>query len=290
MNHDNVHEHISDRDLIAAADGELPSRRLAWVYGHLAECESCSQKLEKLEQTSAELAIALTNDTNAAAGLSDLADSRAALRERLACEQQIPWHRRLAAALGGALARQSWLYSTAIVLFAATMILVAYRQFWVMDSNGIAAVQAAPLPRPNLTPGAALNVPTEICLVARPENPSAIPVSEREEVFREYGMDYRRAGDYELDHLITPALGGTDDIHNLWPEPYAATEWNAHVKDQLEDLLHKMVCNGQIDLPTAQKAIAANWIEAYKFYFHTDKPLASYSASEDLDVDDLPNS
>ena len=26
---------------------------------------------------------------------------------------------------------------------------------------------------------------------------------------------------YEVDHLITPALGGTDDIRNLWPEPYA---------------------------------------------------------------------
>jgi hypothetical protein len=104
-------------------------------------------------------------------------------------------------------------------------------------------------------------------------------------------MDYRRAKDYELDHLITPALGGTDDIHNLWPEPYAATEWNAHVKDQLEDLLHQRVCSGQLDLATAQHDIATDWIAAYKKYFRTDKPLANYSALvKDADDDPLDKS
>jgi len=34
-----------------------------------------------------------------------------------------------------------------------------------------------------------------------------------------------------------------------------------------------MVCDGQIDLTTAQKDISTDWIAAYKRYFHTEMPL-----------------
>jgi len=77
----------------------------------------------------------------------------------------------------------------------------------------------------------------------------------------------------EIDYLIAPRLGATDDIRNLWPEPYRARAWNAHVKDALEERLHQMVCSGQLDLSTAQHDIATDWIAAYKKYFHTMKPL-----------------
>jgi hypothetical protein len=62
-------------------------------------------------------------------------------------------------------------------------------------------------------------------------------------------------------------------------EPRGTTE----VKDRLEDKLHKLVCSGQLDLKTAQKAIASNWIEAYKKYVSPNPPssrLAPPSATE----------
>jgi hypothetical protein len=40
-----------------------------------------------------------------------------------------------------------------------------------------------------------------------------------------------------------------------------------------------MVCGGQIDLITAQREMAGNWISAYKKYFHTEKPLFVDSAN-----------
>jgi len=86
-------------------------------------------------------------------------------------------------------------------------------------------------------------------------------------------MRFARPRAFEVDYLITPALGGADDIHNLWPESYEATVWNAHVKDQLEDYLRDRVCAGTLDLPTAQRDLAVNWIEAYKRYFGTSEPL-----------------
>ena len=61
-------------------------------------------------------------------------------------------------------------------------------------------------------------------------------------------------------------LGGSNDIANLWPEPYSGTEWNARKKDVLENKLHKLVCDKTITLQKAQHDISSNWITAYKLY------------------------
>ena len=54
---------------------------------------------------------------------------------------------------------------------------------------------------------------------------------------------------------------------------HRTSPWNAQVKDRLEDKLHELVCIGQLDLKTAQKAIASNWIEAYKKYVSPNPPI-----------------
>jgi hypothetical protein len=94
----------------------------------------------------------------------------------------------------------------------------------------------------------------------------------QKEVFQEYGMENARQTDYELDYLITPELGGAEDIRNIWPEPHSSTKWNSYVKDDLENYLQQLVCAGKLDLSTAQHDIATDWISAYKKYFHTDRP------------------
>jgi len=68
-----------------------------------------------------------------------------------------------------------------------------------------------------------------------------------------------------VDHLISLELGGSNSIKNLWPEPYTG-DLNAHVKDKLENKLHSLVCNGDIDLKTAQQEIATDWVAAYIKY------------------------
>lgn len=85
-------------------------------------------------------------------------------------------------------------------------------------------------------------------------------------VYAEYGITDRRPGEYEIDHLISLELGGSNDIQNLWPQSFDTQPWNAHVKDRLEDRLHAMVCRGEIGLKEAQRTIATDWIAAYKKY------------------------
>ncbi|QHN05430.1 HNH endonuclease [Granulicella sp. WH15] len=113
----------------------------------------------------------------------------------------------------------------------------------------------------------------EICPAASDDLDPSVPASKRRIVFQEYGMTTAAEGKYQVDYLINPQLGGTDDIRNLWPEPYDATVWNAHAKDALEDRLHQMVCSGQLDLASAQDQIASDWISAYKRYFRTPQPV-----------------
>jgi len=72
-------------------------------------------------------------------------------------------------------------------------------------------------------------------------------------------------GAYEVDHLISLELGGSNDITNLWPEAYAGA-WGARSKDALENRMHRLVCAGQLDLAQAQREIATDWVEAYRRY------------------------
>jgi len=130
------------------------------------------------------------------------------------------------------------------------------------------------VPDRSLTPGATRRVTIgDVCSMAHEDVVRNVSTSLRKEVFQKYGIVNAHADDYEIDYLITPGLGGAEDIHNLWPEPYSTSTWNAHVKDALEEHLHQMVCEGKLDLPTAQRDIANDWIAAYKKYFHTDRPL-----------------
>ena len=126
-----------------------------------------------------------------------------------------------------------------------------------------------------MTPGATLPVATgDICVAGYSQKVRNVPLDVKRQVYAEYGIASHKPGEYEVDHLISLELGGSNSIKNLWPQSYVTQPWNAHVKDKLENELHDEVCSGKIDLPTAQHEIAADWIAAYKKYFHTSLPLS----------------
>jgi hypothetical protein len=49
--------------------------------------------------------------------------------------------------------------------------------------------------------------------------------------------------------------------------PQYRADMNAEAKDRLERFMCDMVCNRQLDLTTAQKAFAEDWIAAYHKYY-----------------------
>lgn len=268
--------HLTDAELLRAADRELRPRRAREVRAHVASCEKCRARMSQIENSMATAARSY-RDTLDSSLRPDTA-SRAALQLRLTAEggvRRAPWPRELSAIIRA----PAWAYISGVFVLGAIWLLLRYEPIRsALPGQFAATYGGGPLiPDASLTPGAvgAVTV-SQICAADEPAERRP-PLSVQQAVFHEYGMDGAPAQEYEVDHLITPALGGTDDIRNLWPESYRP-EWNAHVKDELEDHLHNLVCQGKLDLPTAQHDMATNWISAYKKYFHTDKPLLHNSS------------
>ena len=230
--------HLSDEALLLLADSELPAGDEQAARDHLRQCKECSTRLACLERLSTDLAA--TYHVNI-------------------------WGTRAAKA-------------------CAAVIMAACSLYW-LAANGaprpeltVAGLQMNVLPVRYLTPGATRQVTaTELCGEARDEDRQNndrqnIAPAMKHAVLWSYGVRGLPDRDYELDYLVTPELGGAADPQNLWPERYASATWNAHVKDDLEHLLHRLVCDGSVPLASAQHDIAADWIAAYKQYFRTDKP------------------
>lgn len=120
-------------------------------------------------------------------------------------------------------------------------------------------------PDPHCTPGALNPAVTQstigrtICQsgwTAGVRPPEYITEAEKRASISAYG-DRGSLGDYEYDHFVPLELGGaTNDSRNLWPEPGASP----NPKDAVEDDLNQKVCDRQMTLAQAQRAIVGNWV------------------------------
>ena len=135
------------------------------------------------------------------------------------------------------------------------------------------------LPRGDLTPGAINPAATQetldttVCMPGwatsvRP--PAAYTGALKLAQILEYGYSDRNPSHYQEDHLVPLELGGASrDRRNLWPQPNTVslpdgTSVGSKEKDDLEDVLHSKVCDGEMTLDEAQRAMASDWIAAWE--------------------------
>jgi len=120
-------------------------------------------------------------------------------------------------------------------------------------------------PDPHCTPGALNPQVTQatigrtICKsgwTATVRPPESTTEREKRASMAAYG-DRRPLSYYEYDHFVPLELGGaTNDARNLWPEPGASP----NPKDKVESALRRKVCDRQMTLAQAQRAIVTNWV------------------------------
>jgi hypothetical protein len=115
------------------------------------------------------------------------------------------------------------------------------------------------------TPGAIFPDATkdQICTPGYSSQVRNVPDSVKNQAYAEYGIVSHTTGQYEVDHLISLELGGSNDIANLWPEP-AEPRPGFHEKDKVENYLHDQVCKGSLSLQDAQYKIANDWFTVYQ--------------------------
>jgi len=259
--------HLTDQQLLLYLEGELPKRETLPVREHIDRCWRCRARRQELEHAIEDFIRVHQDSLDAKLPPAD--GPRALLVAQM---EQL-------AAAGRDLHRfPFWLSAR---LFWPATALCGLLAGWLFIGPQIRAlIPARPrppvsIPNSNLTPGATVLLSRQaICSQENVKN-RAVPVALQQRVFEEYGIPRAEPRAYEVDYLVTPALGGAEDIHNLWPQSYSSI-WNAKVKDALEDRLRDLVCDGSIELSQAQREIANNWVEAYKKYFHTDIPLEQH--------------
>jgi hypothetical protein len=118
-------------------------------------------------------------------------------------------------------------------------------------------------PNPLLTPGDVLTTDASVvCVPGYAASVRDVPESEKNAVYAEYGVVRHTPAEAEVDHLVSLELGGSDDIRNLWVEPYEPRP-GAHEKDKVENYLHREVCAGRMSLVEAQREIATDWYGIY---------------------------
>src|SRR5579859_3823890 len=114
---------------------------------------------------------------------------------------------------------------------------------FAVASSGLGAHHRAgsgDLPNRALTPGDALDVTKDdVCTPGYSKTVRNVTAEEKRQVYAEYGIASHAPGEYEVDHLISLELGGSNRLKNLWPQSYKTHPWNAHVKDKLENRLRK---------------------------------------------------
>lgn len=271
--------HPTDQELLLAADGELSARSARVVRTHLSACWHCRARVSELE--AAIVDFVRVHHQALDAELPPIGRSRSQLSARLSDLAAKPEANSVRAFFHFTSAR----YLTAYVCFGLLSASLLLAMLTGQSPRSILSIHAPVAvattaedrvePNPELTPGATRPVSMQdVCAVPHEEVVVDVPEALREEILREYGIAEKRTNDFEIDFLIAPRLGGTEDPQNLWPEPYASSIWNARVKDDLEERLHEMVCSGEVSLKTAQNDISADWIGAYKKYFNTDRPVS----------------
>jgi hypothetical protein len=156
------------------------------------------------------------------------------------------------------------LVTTALVLIAAAAAVPAVT---AQPSTTSRCAVHGPLPDPHCTPGAIFHVTArQVCTSGYAKSVRNVPESVKNRVYAEYGITSHRPGQYEVDHLISLELGGSNSIKNLFPEA-ANPRPGFHEKDKLENKLHSLVCAGKLSLRSAQHQIATNWLKPYHRYF-----------------------
>lgn len=112
------------------------------------------------------------------------------------------------------------------------------------------------------------NIQQTICLkgwtaTIRPPVSYTNPLKKK--LMAQAGIPWSQAKSYELDHHVPLEAGGNpSSLQNLALQSYIAKPWNAHLKDKLENFIHRQICNGHLTLAQGEAVfMTPDWRTQY---------------------------
>jgi hypothetical protein len=131
-------------------------------------------------------------------------------------------------------------------------------------------VVRGPLPDRRCSPGAFYRDATlaMVCTSGYSARVRSVSESTKAGIYAEYGLPRTHYGrPYEIDHIVSLELGGSNDPANLYPEAASSPSPGFHDKDRLENRLHTLICTRRMALRQVQRGIAVNWVALYRRVF-----------------------
>ena len=110
-------------------------------------------------------------------------------------------------------------------MFAATFSVEAREDSWVLGSEINLEISAFPFtPDENVTTGSLCSTGDSDFEEFRyaeqiPYCKRSVSSSDKDRIYRHYGVPQKCRKEYTIDHFIPLAIGGTNRSDNLWPEP-----------------------------------------------------------------------
>lgn len=153
-----------------------------------------------------------------------------------------------------------------IVWLMAVSLLFSFTLFAIDTDNSIGYPY---YPDPKITIGTYVTFTADvICQIGYTKDIRHVTNKTKKAVFAAYGItNTAHYGNYEIDHFISLEDGGSNDIKNLWPQPYkgkvTSIVFGAREKDVVETNLHKRMCKGDLTLAEVKKILATDWVGYY---------------------------
>lgn len=262
--------HVPDEQLIFDLDGELSTLHKRQVQHHLQSCWMCRSRQAELSQSISTFVGRYRKRFDRPLPSADAPRRmlKARMDEHLRSTRSTPCR---------------WLSAKRICasVFAVGLLLVGWfivRRLLPSARSNQVNQEANLRPDPRLSPGSADAVSRERVCEMKSLDGGRLAGDVARRVFQRYGITKPAVGEYEIDFVVPPALGGKQNVENLWPQPYGSGAWNSHTKDALEERLGELVCSGQLSAVDAQAALSNDWVDAYRKYFRSDRPLVEHVA------------
>ncbi len=136
-------------------------------------------------------------------------------------------------------------------------------------------------PDPSLSPGLVSQTAgySELTAISSCGTYSACHRKTTEAMKRQVQQEYATSTCGEIDHVLPLALGGLDDVRNLWCQPTHNT-WNGvdygyKTKDRVEDYMVLQMKAQKIPLKEAQDCFLVDWVACYNKYILRQPSLDS---------------
>lgn len=125
-----------------------------------------------------------------------------------------------------------------------------------MQTKNSGCVVKNGLPDSACTPGDVLSTSAAtVCQFKYASSVRNVSFALKKEVLKEYGIPEDKRALYQIDHLISLKLGGSNHISNLFPETLEIEK----IKSEFEEYLYIEVCSGKMNIEEAQRQISTNW-------------------------------